>query len=188
MPPTLVKHVRDLNGPILHSVDHSGSPAAACPEQRDAIRPICIFFHFGRRKKARAASVTKAIFTTKVEPSYDDLPEERYHFPRTYLRQVETAVGDWGVYYEPRRSTLDVGSRGGRQAYFATAHVQRIARDPNREDHFYAFVSDYLEFDRAVPFKDGDLYYESALQRGDGQTNKGRSASQFVGFPSRSTI
>ena len=117
--------------------------------------------------------MTKAIFTTKVEPSYDDLPEERYHFPRTYLRQVEASVGDWIVYYEPRRSTLDVGSRGGRQAYFATARVQRIARDPSREDHFYAFVSDYLEFDRAVPFKEGDLYYEKGLQRDDGRTSKG---------------
>ncbi len=44
-----------------------------------------------------------AIFTTKIEPAYDDLPEERYHFPRTYLSQVEAAVGDWIVYYEPRR-------------------------------------------------------------------------------------
>jgi len=117
--------------------------------------------------------VTKAIFTTKIEPSYDDLPEERYHFPRTYLSPVEAAVGDWIVYYKPRRSTLDVGSSGGRQAYFATARVQRIARDPSREDHFYAFVSDYLEFDRPVPFREGDFYSERALQRDDGRTNKG---------------
>jgi len=39
--------------------------------------------------------MTKAILTTKVDPTYDDLPEERYHFPRTYLRQVEEAKGDW---------------------------------------------------------------------------------------------
>jgi putative restriction endonuclease len=101
--------------------------------------------------------VTKAIFTTKIEPSYDDLPEERYHFPRTYLRQVQAATGDWIIYYEPRRTSTDPGSRGGRQAYFATARVQTIERDSNREDHFYAHVSDYLEFDHAVPFKDGDL-------------------------------
>ena len=114
-----------------------------------------------------------AIFTTKIEPAYDDLPEERYHFPRTYLSQVEAAVGDRIVYYEPRRSTLHVGSSGGRQAYFATAQVQRIVRDPSREVHFYAFVSDYLEFDRPVPFTEGDFYYENALQRDDGRTNKG---------------
>ena len=27
--------------------------------------------------------MAKAVLTTKVDPSYDDLPEERYHFPRT---------------------------------------------------------------------------------------------------------
>jgi putative restriction endonuclease len=117
--------------------------------------------------------VTKAVFTSKIEPSYDDLPEERYHFPRTYLRQVEAAVGDWIVYYEPRRASSDLSSRGGRQSYFATARVERIGRDLEREDHFYAYISDYLEFDRAVPFKDGAFYYEGALRRNDGATSKG---------------
>lgn len=117
--------------------------------------------------------MTKAVFTTKVEPSYDDLPEDRYHFPRTYLNQVEAAVGDWIVYYEPRRASPDVASRGGRQAYFATARVHRLERDPRRDDHFYAFVSDYLEFDRAVPFKEGGAFYEAGLRRPDGATSKG---------------
>jgi hypothetical protein len=47
--------------------------------------------------------MTKAVFTTKVTPSYKDLPEERYHFPRTYLNHVQQTVGDYIVYYEPRR-------------------------------------------------------------------------------------
>lgn len=117
--------------------------------------------------------MTKAVFTTKVDPTYDDLPEERYHFPRTYLRQAEAAVGDWIVYYEPRRTSGDTGSRGGRQAYFATARVTAIRPDTIRPDHFYAFVTDYLEFDRPVPFKEGAHYYESGLRREDGATSKG---------------
>jgi putative restriction endonuclease len=117
--------------------------------------------------------MTKAVFTTKVDPTYDDLPEVRYHFPRTYLRQAEAAVGDWVVYYEPRRASGDISSRGGRQAYFATAKVDRIEPDPIRPDHFYAFVSDYLEFERPVSFKEGEHYFESALARADGKTNKG---------------
>ena len=48
--------------------------------------------------------MTKAVFTTKVTPSYKDLPEDRYHFPRTYLNYVRQSVGDYIVYYEPRRS------------------------------------------------------------------------------------
>jgi putative restriction endonuclease len=115
----------------------------------------------------------KAVFTSKVEPSYDDLPEERYHFPRTYIRQVELALNDWIAYYEPRRISSDLSSRGGRQAYFATARVTRIERDSKLDDHFYAYVTDYLEFDHPVQFKDGDFYYESSLRRSDGATSKG---------------
>jgi putative restriction endonuclease len=51
--------------------------------------------------------------------------------------------------------------------------VERIGGDSEREDHFYAYVSDYLEFDRAVPFKDGAFYYEGGLRRNDGATSKG---------------
>ena len=121
----------------------------------------------------RAEIVSKAVLTTKVDPSYDDLPEHRYHFPRTYLGAVGEALDDWIVYYEPRRTSADLSSRGGRQSYFATARIVRIDRDPRRDDHFYAYVKDYLEFDRPVPFREGSFYYESRLQKSDGSTNKG---------------
>ncbi|MGO7807325.1 hypothetical protein ACC778_33835 [Rhizobium ruizarguesonis] len=48
-------------------------------------------------------TMSKAVPTTKLVSTYDNLPEQRYHFPRTYLRLVEAARGDWIVYYEPRR-------------------------------------------------------------------------------------
>ena len=98
--------------------------------------------------------MAKAVLTTKVDPSYDDLPEDRYHFPRTYLNAAREALGDWIVYYEPRRVSADLSSRGGRQSYFATARIMSIEPDPRRDDHHYAYVEDYLEFDRAVPFRD----------------------------------
>lgn len=117
--------------------------------------------------------MAKAVFTTKIDPSYDDLPEVRYHFPQTYLRAAEQAVGDWIVYYEPSRISADRRRGGGRMAYFATARVSTIERDPSRSDHYYAFVTDYLEFEHAVPFHEGSHYYEAGLQRADGKTNKG---------------
>lgn len=117
--------------------------------------------------------MAKAVFTTKVNPTYDDLPEVRYHFPRTYLRFAEQSVGDWIAYYEPRRTSGDFSSRGGRQAYFAIARVKSIEQDPSVPDHFYAMVSDFLPFDNPVPFKEGADYYESALRRDDGKTNRG---------------
>jgi putative restriction endonuclease len=117
--------------------------------------------------------MARAILTTKVDPTYDDLPEQRYHFPRTYLRQMEAARQDWIIYYEPRRSSGDLSSRGGRQSYFATARVSGIVPDETRPDHFYALMESYLDFARPVPFREGRHYYESAVQRGDGETNKG---------------
>ena len=115
----------------------------------------------------------KAVLTTKVDPTYDDLPEQRYHFPRTYLRQVEAAKGDFVVYYEPRRTSGDLGSRGGRQAYFATARILDIRPDRLIPNHFYADVDSYLDFARPVPFREGQNYYKSAIHRDDGATNKG---------------
>ena len=117
--------------------------------------------------------MTKAVFSVRVQSNYDDLPEVRYHFPKTYRRYVERVVGDWIVYYEPSRTSSDGTRRGGRQAYFATAKLKSVRRDPLRDDHFYAYVSDYLEFDQTVPFRADGNYYESGLQREDGYQNKG---------------
>lgn len=113
-----------------------------------------------------------AIFTTSESTAYDDQPEVRYHFPRTYLSQAKAAVGDLIVYYEPRRAK-DRSDASGRQSYFALARVDRIERDGKQPDHYYAYVSGYLEFDRPVPFRYGDRYYESGLRKADGSTNKG---------------
>lgn len=117
--------------------------------------------------------MANAVLTTKVDPTYDDLPESRYHFPRTYLNQMQEALGQLVVYYEPRRATGALNSSGGRQAYFAVARINGIEPDPKLPDHFYARIGDYLDFDRPVPFKVGDIYFESLLQRDDGKTNKG---------------
>jgi len=117
--------------------------------------------------------LAKGVFTTKVNPTYDDLPEVRYHFPKTYLNQAQATVGDWIVYYEPRRQGANAAGRGGRQVYFATARVQRIADDPHRHAHYYAFVTDFLEFEHIVPFRQGGKYLEDALMKEDGSTNKG---------------
>ncbi len=114
----------------------------------------------------------KAVFTTRPGSGYDDIVEERYHFPATYLAQVENAVGDFIVYYAPRRTALD--QSGGRQAYFAVARVASVERDVRRDDHYYAIMSDYLDFDKDVPFRAEDgTYYEAILQRDDGGTNRG---------------
>ncbi len=87
--------------------------------------------------------------------------------------RIEQPCGDWIVYYEPRRTTGDGKGSRGRSAYFSTAHIDRIERDPTREGHYYAFVSHYLDFDRPVSFTEGGHYFERQLEKGDGTTNKG---------------
>jgi putative restriction endonuclease len=127
--------------------------------------------------------MAKAVLVTKIGSIYDDLPEERYHFPRQYLGRMESCVGDWIIYYEPGRLTVESGRRAGRRAYFATARVDHIEADPARPDHFYAFVQGYLEFDRAVPFKEGPHYYESKLSNLDGTTNAGTAQNAVRRLP-----
>jgi putative restriction endonuclease len=119
--------------------------------------------------------MTKAVLTHKIESIYDDLPEERYHFPRTYLRAVEAAVGDLIVYYEPGRTGLGERGRTGRQAYVATARVTDVRPDTERRDHYFALIdpASYIVFDRPVPFREGGHYYERQLQRPDLGTSKG---------------
>lgn len=113
----------------------------------------------------------KAVFTTKIGSGYDDILEKQYHFPSTYLTQVERAVGDLIVYYEPRRQAD--AAVGGRQAYFAVARVLSIESDSSLNGHYYARLGDFLDFDRSVPFRNDNGYFESMLQRADGRTNKG---------------
>src|SRR5215475_6835429 len=111
--------------------------------------------------------MAKAVFTAQLGSHYDDLPEERYHFPTgPYLRQVEAALGDLILYYEPRRNR-------GRQAYFAVARVAAITPDPDDSSHAYAQVSDYLQLERPVPFQESGQIYESALRAPAGGTNLG---------------
>jgi putative restriction endonuclease len=112
--------------------------------------------------------MTKAVFISKINSIYDDLPEDRYHFPRQYLNRIEETIGDWIIYYEPRRN-------GGRMVYYATAQVTDVRQDPAKPDHYYAEMDHYLEFENPVPFKEGEAYYQTSLLKPDGTLNPGRA-------------
>jgi putative restriction endonuclease len=110
--------------------------------------------------------MAKAVFTSKIGSAYDDNVELHYHFPATYLRATERAVGDMIVYYEPRR--------GGQMSYFGVAELVGIRPDLQRSGLYYADLANYLDFDRKVPFLEGGRYYESALRAPDGSVNAGQ--------------
>jgi len=112
--------------------------------------------------------MANAVLTTSVGSIFDDLPEFRYHFQQTYLNPAMASVGDWIVYYEPRRS-----HGGGRQSYIAMAKISKVVPDTHMIGHHYAYMDGYLEFDQPVPFKDGQQYMEAGLQKADGTTSVG---------------
>jgi hypothetical protein len=86
------------------------------------------------------------IFIHRSDSIYDDSPAERYQFPAQYLGRVESCVGDWIVYYEPRKV---VETRG----YFGVAKVRQVIRDPAIEGMYLAVIEpgSYLDFINPVP-------------------------------------
>lgn len=121
-----------------------------------------------------------AIFTAAESTAYDDQIEDRYHFPSTYLKQAEAAIGDFVIFYEPRRGNTP---NSGRSAYFAFARLDSIEPDPHNSGHHYANMSSFMEFDNPVPFKIGTTYIETALVKEDGSTNKGAFGRSVRNIP-----
>ena len=88
--------------------------------------------------------MAKGILTAKLGTRYDDVIEERYHFPKTYLNQAKEMVNDWILYFEPSKVGAGISGRG-RQAYFAIARINSITVDTNTPNHYYAWIRDFLE-------------------------------------------
>ncbi|AXK80764.1 restriction endonuclease [Pseudolabrys taiwanensis] len=80
---------------------------------------------------------------------YNDSPAERYQFPSQYLGRVQACVGDWIIYYEPRKVA---DTRG----YFAIAKVQQVIPDPATAGMYLALIEpgSCLDFATPVPFTD----------------------------------
>lgn len=112
-------------------------------------------------------AVAKAVFLHKPSSVYDDNPTERYHFPSTYLRSVEQTVGDFIVYFEPKR--------GGSQRYVATAQVVHIDPDPNDTNLFYARIdpTSYIPFSNPLEYQGAHGFFERSLRSHDGTINRG---------------
>lgn len=98
------------------------------------------------------------VFIHRSDSIYDDSPAERYQFPRPYLGRVEACIGDWIVYYEPRKVAETRG-------YFAIAKVERVVPDPTADGMYLALIEpgSYLDFASPVPFSDGDGVIERGV-------------------------
>jgi len=111
------------------------------------------------------------VFVHRSDSIYEDSPAERYQFPRQYLGRVEACVGDWIVYYEPRKV---VGTRG----YFAVAKIQQIIPDPAAAEMYLALIEpgSYLDFPNPVPFNDSTGPVERGVLNEEGRIS-GRAQS-----------
>jgi putative restriction endonuclease len=98
------------------------------------------------------------VFIHRADSIYDDSPAERYQFPPQYLDRVKACVGDWIVYYEPRKVTETRG-------YFAVAKVQRVIADPGVPGMYLALIEPgtYLDFADPVPFASANGVMEQGL-------------------------
>jgi putative restriction endonuclease len=111
------------------------------------------------------------VFIHRSDSIYEDSPAERYQFPSQYLARVEACIGDWIIYYEPRKAQE---SRG----YFAIAKVQRVIPDPSISDMYIAIIEagSYLDFVNPVPFRDAEGLLERGLLNEQGKIS-GRAQS-----------
>jgi putative restriction endonuclease len=111
------------------------------------------------------------IFIHRADSIYDDSPAERYQFPSQYLSRAEACVGDWIVYYEPRKVTETRG-------YFAAAKVQQIIPDPGAPGMYIAVIEpgSYLDFANPVPFSGPTGVVETGILNSDGRIS-GRAQS-----------
>jgi putative restriction endonuclease len=89
------------------------------------------------------------VFVHRADSIYADSPAEQYQFPSQYLSRAKAFVGDWILYYEPRKVR---DTRG----YFAIARVQQIIPDPSSEGMYLAIIEprSYFEFVNPVAFTD----------------------------------
>ena len=98
------------------------------------------------------------VFLHRPDSVYDDVPSERYQFPKQYLQRARHCEGDWVLYLEPTKLP---GTRG----YFAAARVERIIPDPRDRDLYLAVIAagSYLDFGTPVPFREDGEVLEAGL-------------------------
>ncbi|TRW17095.1 HNH endonuclease [Glacieibacterium frigidum] len=111
------------------------------------------------------------VFIHRFDSIYDDSPAERYQFPSQYLSRVQACIGDWIIYYEPRKVAETRG-------YFATAKVAAVTPDPSVRNMFVALIEpgSYLPFTEPVAFVGPGGLVEQGLLNDEGRIS-GRAQS-----------
>lgn len=111
------------------------------------------------------------VFIHRSDSIYDDSPAEQYQFPSQYLGRVQACVGDWIIYYEPRKVAETRG-------YSAVAKVSQVIPDPKAAGMYLALIEpgSYLDFINPVPFSGADGVVEHGVLNDQGKIS-GRAQS-----------
>ncbi|MEO0549067.1 MAG: HNH endonuclease [Pseudomonadota bacterium] len=117
--------------------------------------------------------MAKVVLVQSSSSVYDDEAGDRYHFPNRYLKRLEKCVDDWAVFFSPVKDTGV--SKEARGAYFATAQLGSISKDPaNPELNYISVLSGtYADFAQPVPRKSKGSFLETAMQGQGGNPNVG---------------
>lgn len=101
--------------------------------------------------------MARGVFLHREDSIYSDVPLSQYQFPKQYLGRASQFVGDWIIYYEPRK--------GGGRGYYAVAKVGQIIPDPTLAGMYLALIEQgsYLQFENVVPFSDAEGLVERGL-------------------------
>jgi putative restriction endonuclease len=124
------------------------------------------------------------VFIHRTDSVYDDVPAERYQFPKQYLSRAQQCEGDWVVYLEPSKVKNTKG-------YFAVAKVQEIIPDPAQEGMYLAIIEQgtYLDFGDPVPFRDDNTIVERGLLNDQGNlSGRAQSAVRTLSPPDFANI
>lgn len=118
--------------------------------------------------------MAKLVLLHKTDSPYEDDLDTCYDFPRTYLRAMREAIGDWIIYYEPVKA--------GPRAYFAVARIADVIDKPGAPGRHLALIEPggYLEFDRHVPRLLEGRPLESALADATGAPRSGGLSQSAV--------
>ncbi len=117
------------------------------------------------------------VFIHRPDSIYDDRPAEVYQFPAQYLSRVQSCVGDWIIYYEPRKVAETRG-------YFAIAKIERVVSDPKTHGMYLALIQpgSYLDFSNPVPFNGTTGIVERSVLNAEGGIS-GRAQSAVRSIP-----
>lgn len=123
--------------------------------------------------------MTRGVFLHREDSIYNDRPAEQYQFPSQYLSRASQFVGDWIIYYEPRRGPTAKG-------YYAIARVERIVPDPVTAGMYLALIepNSYLPFEQPVPFSGPDGPVERGVLNEEGRiSGRAQAAVRPISLP-----